>query len=234
MVRAHHDQLPAALDLGQNGRRVSVALFGRRAGHPRRFPALAAGLQVVGHQIAGRLAIGDVGQRVLHADRNNHVAINDGAIGVAPPDRVRAVVLLQIAAPALLAGKVVGRQIAVAEMHDHRLAVGDRRRAGEIMKLMKNLLLALGPGAGRGRLADGLRPFDGAGVARQPRDQQFLVMLRGDKHGVAPDRGRAAAPLGQRRLPNQFRFGGPGHRQSGFQAGAVAARSAPLRPILGP
>ena len=66
-----------------------------------------------------------------------------GAVGVPPPDRVLAVVLLEIALPELLAVEIVGRQVAVAEMDDDHLAVGHRRGAGEVV-IAVELLVAGG------------------------------------------------------------------------------------------
>ena len=59
---------------------------------------------------------------------------------MSPPDRVIAVILLQVAAPQLLARKIVGGQIAIAEMHDDHFAVGHRRRAGHVLVVVEVLV----------------------------------------------------------------------------------------------
>jgi len=62
---------------------------------------------------------------------------------VSPPDRVVAVIGLQIAMPKLLPLGIVSRQIAVAEMNDHHPAVGHRRGAGNVLQVVEPLLAAL-------------------------------------------------------------------------------------------
>ncbi len=239
LVASHHDHDLPAVNGSQDRCGVRVARFALGVGHARGFPDFAAALQIVGDDIAGTQRVGQPGERVLHAHRDDDLAGDHRAVGMAPPDRVSAVVRLQIALPKFLAGEIKHRQIAIAEMKDDILAVGGWRRASHILHGVKHLLAALvvlfdaqRHAAWLAR-ADRARPFDGARAAIEPHGQQVFVFLAGDKEGVFPDGGRAIAPLGQFGLPSDADFFVPGDRKIGLLASAVTARAAPGRPIFG-
>src|SRR5262249_55419631 len=77
---------------------------------------------------------------------DDEIAEQYGTVGVAPPDGVGAKVLLQIAQPEPFAGEVVGGEVAVAEVDRDALAVGHRRRAGQVVQVVELLLPALSAG----------------------------------------------------------------------------------------
>src|SRR5262249_32566283 len=145
-----------------------------------------------------------VGQRILHADADDQVLVQHRAVGVAPPDGVGAVLLLQIVLPKLFAGEVIGGQVAIAEVDDDSFAVGHRRWAGQVVQAMKPLVTSafawLAPYRRAG--ADLLSPGDAARRLVNPQQQELVVVLGSQEEGVTPDRRRACSLPGQRALPD--------------------------------
>src|SRR5262249_54553426 len=112
LFAADDDYFGIAVRRADERRRVRVTVLGRRTGHSRRFPPLGAGPFVVGNDVAlRRLLVRDVEKRILYADADHEVADDHGAIGVAVPDRIGAVLLLHVVRPERPAREVVGGEI---------------------------------------------------------------------------------------------------------------------------
>ena len=151
---------------------------------------------------------------------------------MAPPDRVGAVILLEIADPKLLAIEIVRGQVAIAEMHDDQFAVGHGRGAGQIMFRVKGLPAAAMI-ARRGAVAHRAAPQDRAAFLGNFEKHQIVVgHMAGQEDGIAPDGRRTVSPLGQFALPDHARFFRPGHRESRLAAGTIGIGTAPLRPVF--
>src|SRR5206468_2173871 len=99
LAPAHDEELRPLLALPEERRGVRIALLRLRPRHAHGLPALPPRGLLVGDQVArGRLRM-EVLQGVLHARRDHEVAPEEGAVRVAPPDRVAAVLLLEVPPP---------------------------------------------------------------------------------------------------------------------------------------
>jgi hypothetical protein len=248
-----HHQVDSAGALDEDRRRVGIARLRRRPRHPLRLPALFAGPLVVRDDVARRELLLKISERVLQADRNDEVSMDDGAVRVSPPDGVAAVVLLEVALPFELTVEPVGCQCPLAEMHDDALAVGHRRWAGEIVVpvefLTSPLLHGLEPQLHSRRFAlrDFAHPGDAPRLRVDTHEEEISAGVARHEEGVA-DHGRGAgAPLRQGADPRnagraalcrlRALFARTAHapcgRQPSLIAHAVSAGSSPLRPVGG-
>ncbi len=99
---------------------------------------------------------------------------------------------------------------------------------------MKHLRRTLRRAARRLAAADFLGPDERAGFLIDPQKQQLVFgCVRGDEDRIAPDCGRAGAPLGQRTFPDNAAILVPDDRQLFLRADPRSFRPAPLRPVSG-
>src|SRR5262249_46652523 len=150
-------------------------------------PLLLAGLLVVRNHVAWSRILLQVRDGILHADGDDQIVPEYRAVGMAPPDRVAAVVLLEIAEPELFAGEIVGRQVAVAEVADDDLAVGHRGGAGHVLNRVEDLLAPAIALAWHRRGANLARPLDLSRAEIDFEKLQLLAFLSGEKRDIAPD-----------------------------------------------
>src|SRR5207248_3212879 len=123
----------------------------------------------------------------------------------------------------------VGGQIAVAEMGDDDLPVGNRRRARGAVKLMNLLRMAFRTIPFGCAAADLLCPENLAFSLIDFEQQQFVVgCVRREKDGVGGNDWRAGAPFGQWALPDDASLLVPDDRQAFFAADAGSVWPAPL------
>ena len=161
-------------------------------------------------------------------------AVEHRAVGMSPPDAVRAELFLQIVLPELLAGKVVGRQVAVAIMGDDHLAIGHRRRTGVVVQLMKLLAAAffgLAARIARCQLSRSQITLPSARLSLESNSRSSTwVVTKIESPQIAgvlvPHSGNSTFQA----RPDVF---APFKRQPLLTAGAVACRTAPLRPVFG-
>src|SRR5262249_54409376 len=141
---------------------ITFFFFGLR--HPRCVPANFAAAQIVRDEITFDGLLAQVGERILHANRDHLVADDGGTVGMAIPRGVDAIVGLQVSFPESIAVEVIGREVTVAEVGYDSLAVGHWRWAGGAVKLVDLRRLAPRTFAFLRAATDFLRPDDIAGL----------------------------------------------------------------------
>src|SRR4051794_30251254 len=101
-------------------------------------------------------------------------------------------------------------------MSNDNVAIGSRRRAGQIVQTMEFLRAALFPlpaarhlHNGREAAANFSGPESGPGFLVQSQQEQLLAVLSSYEDMVVPDGRRAGAKPGNRRLPGDMGFLAP-------------------------
>ena len=214
-VAAGHHDLGGALDSHRERRGVGVGRLADGRGLAKDAPAVLAGGRVDAQEVRGLVRLHTV--QDLDVER---IAFEQRRRGVAPVETERAVLLLEIAGPALLAVEREPLQDPGTGHDVDALAVGHRRRRGHVVLAHRHVAGAEGP------LPDH--------VALDPTDapkRQVVAVGHVQEDAVAGDDRSRAAGSGQGQRPGHVLGGAPTEGQAGLPARAVGFGPAPLRPI---